>query len=113
MREAPQAFCQTLGRQTHVAGFLDQNLSLPELERRAGAYCATDWQRILADNPDEGGRKYLPTYCFNAAYVVTLLTDGLGFPPATDRILTPRDVQGSEVSWVLGSFLFELGASLD
>jgi apyrase len=92
---------------------LDQNLSLPELKLRGAEYCATDWQRILAERPDERGRKYLPGYCFSAAYVATLLTEGFGFPLTTDRLLTPRAVQGSEVSWVLGAFLYELAASAE
>ena len=99
----------------YISSFLglDQNLSLPDLERRATAYCESDWQQVLTDYPGEGLRKYLPTYCFNAVYVATLLTDGFGFAPDTRRVATPRQVQGSEVSWVLGSLLYELGASAD
>lgn len=92
---------------------LDLELSLPELERRTAEYCATDWRQILRDRPDPAGRKYLSGYCFNGAYVASLLTDGFGFAPDTRRIATPRAVQGADVGWVLGSFLFELAGSVD
>ncbi|MCZ6507888.1 MAG: hypothetical protein O7A04_07575, partial [Acidobacteria bacterium] len=90
---------------------LGQDLSLAALEASGQTYCAEDWEQILRQRPDERGRKYLPAYCFKAAYIVTLLTDGFGFPLTTRRIVTPGRVQGSEVSWVLGSLVYELGGS--
>lgn len=99
----------------YVSSFfgLDPTMSLPELARRGTQYCATDWEQILRDRPAEGQRKYLPSYCFKAAYVVTLLTDGFGFALDTDRVVTAGQIQGADVSWVLGALLFELSGSAD
>jgi apyrase len=99
----------------YIASFFDlgQDLSLAALEASGRAFCAKDWEQILREHPDERGRKYLPAYCFKAAYVVTLLTDGFGFPMTTRRIVTPNRVQGSEVGWVLGSVVYELGGGAD
>jgi apyrase len=90
-----------------------QNLSLEALEESAAAYCATDWDEILEEYPGDGIRKYLPRYCYGAAHVVTLLNDGYGFPMNSSGIITPSRVQGSEISWVLGSFIYELAGSAD
>jgi apyrase len=87
---------------------LGQNLSLEELASRGNAFCGRDWQQTLALYPDQADSKYLPRYCYSAAHIVTLLADGYGFPMNTSRITTPSRVQGSEVSWVLGSLVAEL-----
>jgi apyrase len=100
---------------SYAASFfgLGQSLSLPDLETRTRSFCASTWESILADHPGGAEDPYLPRYCFNGAYVVTLLTDGFGFPMDTRAVVVPRKVQGKEVDWTLGALVYELGGAAD
>ena len=64
-------------------------------------------------DPSIGDNAYVPEYCFSAAYVVTLLTEGLGFPADTDRVTAPLRVQGTPIGWTLGALLYELAGTAD
>lgn len=92
---------------------IGQSLDLGELERRARAFCAKAWDDIVRSRPESADSPYLPRQCFNAAYVVTLLVDGYGFPADTRSITVPERVQGSEVGWTLGFLVHELAGSAD
>ena len=54
--------------------------------------------KVPADEPEVAGNAYLPTYCYAAAHIVTLLTDGFGFAADTDRISAPLKLQRCQ-SW--------------
>jgi hypothetical protein len=92
---------------------LAERLSPSALEAAGSRFCETDWQELVANDPSATDNPFLPNYCFTAAYVVTLLTDGYGFPPDTDRIRAPLRVQGAQVGWALGALLYELAGSSD
>lgn len=82
-----------------------------DLEAAGRDFCSRDWQLWVADEPEVANNPYLPLFCYSAAHVVTLLTDGFGFPADTDRISAPLKVQGSEIGWTLGALLYELAGS--
>jgi apyrase len=92
---------------------LAERLSPSTLEATGSRFCQTDWRELVASDSSAADNPFLPNYCFTAAYVVTLLTDGYGFPPDTDRIRAPLRVQGAQVGWTLGALLYELAGSLD
>ena len=92
---------------------LSGGLSPLELEARAREFCATPWSELVAREPEAEASPYVPNYCFAGAYVVTLLTDGWGLAPTTDRVHAVRRIQGSRVGWTLGALLYELAGSSD
>ncbi|MCP4200711.1 MAG: hypothetical protein GY769_02100 [bacterium] len=92
---------------------LDERMRPEALADAGAAFCARDWVSWVADEPGIAGDPYLPNYCYAAAHIVTLLTDGFGFPADTDRISAPLRVQGTPIGWTLGALLYELAGSAD
>ena len=92
---------------------LAERLRPAELAAAGRAFCATDWQEWVAREPAVADDRYAPTYCFAAAYIEALLTDGFGFAAGTERITAPLRVQGDPVGWTLGALLYELAGSAD
>ena len=92
---------------------LEGRLSPSELESLARPFCAQSWNRLVADDPSVADNPYLPNYCFSAAFVVTLMTDGFGLPFTTERVHAPIKVQGTPVGWALGALLYELAGGAD
>ena len=90
---------------------LRERMRPEDLEVAGREFCSRNWQRWLADEPEVADNPYLPLYCYAAVHVVTLLTDGFGFPADTDRISAPLKVQGSAIGWTLGALLYELAGS--
>jgi hypothetical protein len=89
-------------------------LSLAELETAGSQYCSERWEKLdnwekLKSYSDE---KYLPLWCFRAAYIAALLQTGYGFPNATQQIFTTDTIQGNEISWTLGAMVYEAGSKL-
>ncbi len=82
-----------------------------DLEAAGRDFCSRDWQLWVADEPEIADDPYLPLYCYAAVHVVTLLTDGFGFPADTDRISAPLKIQGRATGWALGALLYELAGS--
>ena len=62
------------------------------------------WDDLREQYPDQD-EKYLSNYGFNAAYIVTLLTDGYGFPMQSRHITTTGRLQGAELGWTLGAMV--------
>ena len=90
---------------------MEQRLVPAAIADAGTSFCAQDWNELLARNPAAADDPYLPRYCYTAAHIVTLLTDGFGFPHVGDRITAPRRVQGTSVGWALGALLYELAGS--
>ena len=84
-----------------------------ELERVGTEFCAASWPERLEREAAAAADRYLPLYCFAAAYVVELLTEGFGFSPATERVQAVLRVQGVEAGWTLGALLYELAGDAD
>lgn len=99
----------------YTARFFDiaGRLSPAELSRAGASFCGSSWTERVAEDPSLEGNPYVPNYCFAAAYVVTLLTDGWGFSFETDRVHAPARVQGTKVGWTLGALLYELAGGSD
>ena len=99
-----------LSAYAYVSDFfeLSERLRPQDLEQAGRTFCARDWQQWIAEDPAVADNPFLPTYCYSAAHIVTLLTEGFGFPPETDRITAPIRVQGATVGWTLGALLYEL-----
>lgn len=99
----------------YTAGFfgLEERLSPAELERAAAPFCARSWQELVDDHSAGDPGPYLARYCFAAAYVVTLLTEGFGLPFETDRVLLPPKGEAAKVSWAKGALLYELAGGGD
>ena len=86
---------------------LDQPLSLAAMEVAGRAFCSLEWTEAQAEYPDVPPR-YLGQYCFTTAYIVTLLTEGYGFPYDTRAISTIDRVHQEKAGWTLGAVLYEL-----
>ena len=97
----------------YAADFFDLGERLvPDLIAERGAeFCARDWTKMVAEDPDLATNPYVPNYCYAAAHIVTMLTDGFGFSTSSERITAPLRVQGSTVGWALGALVFELAGS--
>jgi apyrase len=76
-------------------------------------FCARSWDEVLAADPAAADNPFLPNYCYTAAHITTLLTDGFGFSSPSDRITAPLRVQGKKVGWALGSVVYDLVGSSD
>lgn len=92
---------------------LGERMRPENLEAAGRAFCAKDWQRWVVHEPAIAANPYLPTYCYAAAHIVTLLTDGFGFPADTDHISAPLRVQGTSLGWTLGALVYELAGGAD
>jgi apyrase len=99
----------------YAADFFDlgQQLRPEEMEIAGRAFCAKDWRLWLVDEPSVADNPYVPNYCYAAAHIVTLLTDGFGFPADSDRISAPLRVQGAPIGWTLGALVYELAGRAD
>lgn len=86
---------------------LSAPLSLTELESAAEAYCATPWETLRRRYP-KVPEKYLGKFCFSAAYIVTLLTEGYGFPYDTRSITAIDRLGGEKIAWTVGALLYDL-----
>lgn len=98
----------------YVADFFDlsERLRPDELARAGRTYCARDWREWVAEDPTVAENPYLPLYCYSAAHVATLLTDGFGFPGDTERITAPLRARGGALGWTLGALLFEVAGAV-
>ena len=83
-------------------------LTPTELAEAGVDFCAADWLELTAKDPDLASDPYFPNHCFAAAYVTTLLTEGWGFTPTTERVHALRRLRGTQVGWTLGALLVEL-----
>lgn len=92
---------------------LDQHLVPERIAEEGSAFCAQDWNALIAADPDLASNPYVPNYCYAAAHIATLLSDGFGFASETERITAPLRVQGSSVGWTLGALVYELAGSVD
>ncbi len=84
-----------------------------DLEEAGSAFCSTAWSELIEADPSVEDNPYVPNYCFSAAYVVTMLTDGFGFADDTNRLRAQLEVRGERTNWSLGSLLYELAGSSD
>lgn len=87
---------------------LDERLIPSEVAASGRSFCATDWLAWVDRDPEIAGDPYAPTYCYAAAHIETLLTDGFGFRSDTERITAPLRVQGIPIGWTLGALVYEL-----
>lgn len=51
----------------------------------------------------------IPYFCFMGTYIVTLLTEGYGFP-ITHALTVLKKVDGHKVGWTLGAILYEINS---
>jgi apyrase len=92
---------------------LGERLVPEDIAEKGAVFCAQDWNAMVAADPDLADNRYVPNYCYAAAHIATLLTDGFGFPDSTQRITAPLRVQGASVGWTLGALVYELAGSAD
>jgi apyrase len=86
---------------------------LADVRARAEAICAMDLFELAEYNaqlPDPAPSAYLSGYCFSAMYALELLTAGYGFPEEDSPITVVDDVNGTEVTWALGSIVYHANA---
>jgi len=70
-------------------------------------YCNLTWAQVQAKYPNDQPR-YLTNYCFNTAYIVSLLQFSYGFNPVERGNITfMAEVAGVNLDWTLGAMLFE------
>jgi apyrase len=98
-----------------AADFFDlgERLVPQDIAEEGAAFCSQDWNAMIAADPDLESNPYVPNYCYAAAHIATLLSDGFGFPSETDKITAPLRVQGSSVGWTLGALVYDLAGNVD
>ncbi len=93
---------------------IENRLSAAEMERAGREFCSRSWQGLIAEDPSVANSPFVPNYCFSAAYVVTLLAEGFGFPFQKTLVRAPFELRGEKVGyWALGALLYEIAGSAD
>jgi apyrase len=92
---------------------LGQRLVPNAIARKGASFCAQNWSQLIARDPRIADNPYFPTYCYAAAHIATLLTEGFGFSDTSERITAPLRVQGTTVGWALGALVYELAGGSD
>lgn len=92
---------------------VDAAADIAEVRARAATICSYDMSELAEYNaglPAPTDPDYLTGYCFSAMYAVELLSTGYGFPETATPITVVTDVNGTEVSWALGSIIYQANA---
>ena len=92
---------------------VDAAADIAEVRARAATICSYDMSELAEYNaglPVPSDPDYLTGYCFSAMYAVELLSTGYGFPETATPITVVTDVNGTEVSWALGSIIYQANA---
>ena len=78
--------------------------SLSDLRAMAEKVCAMDAEELAKFSSD----KYRSGYCFGAWYAINLLHKGYGMPMVDTPLFVTADVDGTEVTWALGSIIMHV-----
>ena len=62
---------------------------------------------ILVESPIES-RDDLLKYCFSAAYLPQIITEGLGITLDGSKLSVVKSIDDSSIDWALGSVLYEV-----
>lgn len=87
--------------------------TLLELREAAQLLCAEAWGDVSTAALDPSskhkftGPHKVPHRCFEANYVVSLLSHGYGFDEGARLFRVVADVNGNEIEWTLGAFLHD------
>ncbi len=73
-----------------------------QLSSAANQFCSETWAQLQKEH---AGDKYLPNYCFNAAYTEALVTQGYHFP-LSKSIRLVNKINDTDVDWTLGAALY-------
>lgn len=88
-----------------------------EFERASEEFCAIPWSTLMSDHEENkfphANLQRLEGQCFKAAWLVSLLHKGFGFPLPRNEVspkipIFTKEVNGTEISWTLGALLIEL-----
>ncbi|NWY18681.1 ENTP8 diphosphohydrolase, partial [Aphelocoma coerulescens] len=83
---------------------LTHQQSLSDVNTTILAFCRRNWAELVQSFPQD--RKYLPTYCSVAIYILTLLLDGFKFNEHTwSNIHFSRQAANTDIGWTLGFML--------
>lgn len=88
---------------------LRANATLAEIDHRTREVCQWNWQH-LQDTYRYAKVDDLAKMCFNARYVFTVLYKGFGFPYRGQNLRFVRSLLDLDLSWALGSTLYEANA---
>lgn len=88
---------------------LPSNATLKQIDLRTRELCKLNWQQ-LQDTYRYALVSDLSRACFNARYVFTVLYKGFGFPYEGTNLRFVRNLLGLDLSWALGSMLYEANA---
>ncbi|CAN0290468.1 unnamed protein product, partial [Phaeothamnion confervicola] len=92
---------------------LPRTTTLGAIERKGREICKLSmsglqaWNAALPESRENA--EFLTSYCFLAAYVVTLVHDGYGFS-MDDKFVFVNKINDYKVDWALGSMLYEINA---
>lgn len=87
--------------------------NVAELREAAQLLCAETWADVSAAALDPSskhsftGAHKVPHRCFEANYVVSLLSHAYGFDEGARLFRVVADVNGNEIEWTLGAFLHD------
>lgn len=80
----------------------------PELLKQNAQPPCNSWQNLKDYDKEHTPEALLGTFCFNATYIYTLLSDGYGFAPNSTRITPTDNIKGQSTAWPLGAALYSL-----
>ncbi|NXX97968.1 ENTP8 diphosphohydrolase, partial [Centropus bengalensis] len=83
---------------------LTSQQSLSDVNSTVQTFCKKTWAELEETFPQD--KKYLPTYCSRAIYILTLLLDGYKFNEHTwSSIHFSRQAANTDIGWTLGFML--------
>lgn len=86
---------------------LPEDASIEMIRQEGVKYCNLTWVQVLEKYPSTPSR-FLANYCFNAAYIVTILETGYGFDAnSRTQITFIEEVDGVSLDWTMGAMLYE------
>eukprot|EP00933_Yihiella_yeosuensis_P006614 TRINITY_DN111349_c0_g1_i1.p1 TRINITY_DN111349_c0_g1~~TRINITY_DN111349_c0_g1_i1.p1 ORF type:complete len:454 (-),score=116.27 TRINITY_DN111349_c0_g1_i1:67-1428(-) len=98
--------------------FAHETPTIAELREAAKFLCGSQWASLstAAMSKDKAARhrftpdKKVPHRCFEINYVTALLSTGYGFGDQDRIFKIVEDINGGEIEWTLGAFLFGLSS---
>eukprot|EP01100_Stratorugosa_tubuloviscum_P003534 TRINITY_DN1852_c0_g3_i2.p1 TRINITY_DN1852_c0_g3~~TRINITY_DN1852_c0_g3_i2.p1 ORF type:complete len:196 (+),score=12.77 TRINITY_DN1852_c0_g3_i2:942-1529(+) len=79
--------------------------TLHDLQNAAIIYCNFTSQELL-DN--YGNLTYIYDYCFNSAYIISLMYKGWHFPFDDNITMFTDNINGVEIGWPLGAMIYQV-----
>eukprot|EP00511_Aplanochytrium_stocchinoi_P003745 CAMPEP_0204840702 /NCGR_PEP_ID=MMETSP1346-20131115/38601_1 /ASSEMBLY_ACC=CAM_ASM_000771 /TAXON_ID=215587 /ORGANISM="Aplanochytrium stocchinoi, Strain GSBS06" /LENGTH=451 /DNA_ID=CAMNT_0051978269 /DNA_START=237 /DNA_END=1589 /DNA_ORIENTATION=+ len=89
---------------------LEHTGSLEQLSQKAEPICSLSYSKFVqyvdGRHPKVNSHDLMMNFCFGAAYVISLLHEGLHFPIQNTSIIVVEQIEENDISWAFGSMLW-------